>query len=277
MTYAELFSSTLESLGDHSCAADVQVLIETAFNITRTQYWMRKDEPIGDDSSLRKFYRYRRRLLEQEPLAYILKEKEFYGEPFYVDSNVLIPRPETELLVERVLEKTAPGCEILDIGTGSGVIAVMLAKLAGARVTAVDISPGALEVLKKNILRHGVQDKVFPLQADLFPPPGPTYGLVVSNPPYIPEFEWQTLAPSVRDHEPKTALASGTDGLTAVRRIITAAAETYLKPGGHLFMEIGYNQKEAVQDLLERAKFMGICFYPDYSGIQRIAHGQVTG
>jgi len=256
-------------LDSNNKGLDIQLLIEAAFGLSRTDFWIKKNDTITDLTALRKFYRYRARRLRKEPIAYILEKRDFYGLTFYVDKNVLIPRPETEILVEHAAELLKTPSEILDIGAGSGIISITLAKETGSTVTAVENSKKALKVLEKNITRHGVGDRVFPLCADLFPPAGKQFDMIVSNPPYIPEKEWRELEPGVKDFEPKAALAAGDDGLIFIRKIIRHAGD-YLKPGGALLMEIGYNQKEQVQNLLNEARFSEIDFFNDYSQIPRV-------
>ena len=270
MNYSNLFSRSMALLDSNNKGLDIQLLIEAAFGLSRTDFWIKKNEPITDLSALRKFYRYRARRVKKEPIAYILRKRDFYGLTFYVDKNVLIPRPETEILVEHAVELLKrPSSEILDIGTGSGIIAITLAKETGAAVTAVENSKKALKVLEKNITLHDVKDRVFPLHADLFPPAGKQFDMIVSNPPYIPEKEWRELEPGVKDFEPKAALAAGDDGLIFIRKIIRHAGD-YLKPGGALLMEIGYDQKEQVENLLVEAGFSNIDFFNDYNQIPRV-------
>lgn len=255
-------------------ALDIQVLIEAAFKITRTEFWTRKNETITDRTALRKFYRYRSRLLKNEPIAYILKKKEFYGETFFINKNGLIPRPETEILVEKAIQLIKTPAEILDIGAGSGIIAILLAKHTGSIVTAIENNKKVLYMLKKNIVMHNVGDRVLPIYAELFPSPGKKFDMVVSNPPYISETEWGELDPAVRDYEPKTALVADEEGMGVIRQIIEKT-RTYLKPGGKLLIEIGYNQKQRVNDLLKKATFSNIEFLNDYSHIPRIALAQL--
>jgi release factor glutamine methyltransferase len=275
MRYSELFQRSLDRFPANkpSRSLDLQLLVSAAFNLTKTRFWVEKNEEIKDKNALRRFYRYRKRLEQGEPVAYILKEKEFYGEMFYVDKHVLVPRPETEILVEQAVAFSESPLKVLDIGSGSGVIAVMIAKLTGSAVIAVENCKKALRVLEKNIVRHRVGDNVTPVYADLFPGGQETFDLIVSNPPYIPEQEWRELDPSVRDFEPKAALAAGEDGLYVIRRIVQGARD-YLVPGGRLMMEIGYNQKERVEELLRSAGFTSIRFVDDYSSIPRIAVAQ---
>jgi len=241
MNYSDLFSRSMALLNSKNKGLDIQLLIESAFGLSRTDFWIKKNDTITDLAALRKFYRYRARRLKKEPIAYILKKRDFYGLTFYVDKNVLIPRPETEILVEKAAELLKTPSEILDIGTGSGIIAITLAKETGAAATAVENSKKALKVLEKNITLHDVGDRVFPLCADLFPPTGKQFDMIVSNPPYIPEKEWRELEPGVKDFEPKAALAAGDDGLIFIRRIIRHAGDN-LKPGGTLLMGSGCNR-----------------------------------
>lgn len=275
MLYSELFSKSLKKFNDEDKSLDLQLLIEFAFSLTREQYWIKKNEKITDNIGLRKFYRYRKRLLQDEPTAYILKQKEFYGETFFINKNVLIPRPETEILVEHAIENiNKKPANILDIGSGSGIIAILLAKLTGAAVTAVEKSRKAFSVLKKNIALHGVTEKVLPVYGDLFPAAANEFDMIVSNPPYVSEAEWQELAPGVKDHEPKEALVAGEDGLLVIRRIVEGA-NYFLKPGGKLLMEIGYKQEESVRKILEASQFSQVEFFKDYSSIPRVVLAQL--
>lgn len=277
MSYGDLFSDTVKKLVEPERALDIQVLLERAFSLTRSRFYIQKNDPVLDRRGLNRFYRWRARFLRGEPLAYILREKEFYSRAFYVDRRVLIPRPETELLVDRAIDwingQKRP-VRALDIGTGSGVLAITLACLTGARVTAVDICPKALAVLKKNIGRHGQQDRVVPVMADLFPPlpkkREELFDVIVSNPPYIPEQDWETLSPGVKNYEPKGALLAAGGGLAVIRRIADRAG-AFLKPGGALFLEFGFGQRERVKEILMGAGFSRLAFFHDYRGIPRIA------
>lgn len=276
MLYSELFSKSLKKFKEKDKSLDLQILIEFSFNLTREQFWIKKSEEITDSTGLRKFYRYRKRLLQNEPIAYILKQKEFYGEIFYINKSVLIPRPETEILVEHALESiNKKPAHILDIGSGSGVIAILLAKLTGSTVTAVEKSKCAFSVLKKNIALHQVTEKVTPVYGDLFPAAANRFDMIVSNPPYGSEKEWQELASNVKDHEPKEAVVAGEDGLLIIRRIVDGA-DFYLKPGGRLLMEIGYKQEASVRKILEASKFSQVEFFKDYSGIPRVVLAQLA-
>lgn len=212
-----------------------------------------------------------------EPIQYITGEQEFYGLPFRVTADVLIPRPETEHLVEKALELAAAWerPHILDVGTGSGAIAVALAHgLPGARITAVDVSGAALEVARRNARWNGVEGLIRFVKSDLLDGIAEErFELIASNPPYVPEGERASLSVEVREHEPGLALFAGEDGLDVYRRLIPAALEA-LVARGYLLMEIGFGQAEAVAALLGTGGFEGVGFVPDLQGIPRVAWGQ---
>ena len=208
-----------------------------------------------------------------EPIQYITGETEFYGLPFQVNRDVLIPRPETEHLVEKVLSlaESFEKPRIVDVGTGSGAIAVALAyKLADARVSAVDVSASALAVARGNAERNEVGRRVRFLEGDLLAPVADErFEFVVSNPPYVAEGDRESLSVEVRDFEPSVALFAGS-GLEIYRRLIPAAWAV-LVPGGHLALEIGYGQHEAIREIMKNAGFGQIEFTPDLQGIPRVA------
>jgi release factor glutamine methyltransferase len=212
-----------------------------------------------------------RRRLASEPVQYITGVQEFFGLQFEVTSDVLIPRPETEHLVEAALERVNPEARIVDVGTGSGAIAVALAyALPRSRVTAVDLYPAALEVARRNAQRHEVSERVTFLQSDLLAEAGNgEFDVVVSNPPYIAEGE--VLEPQVADYEPRSALYAGPTGLEVYARLIPQARRV-LKPRGWLLMEIGYGQQPAVAALL--AGWDAVTFVPDLQGIPRVVVAQ---
>lgn len=209
-----------------------------------------------------------------EPIQYILGKTEFFGLPFSVSSDVLIPRPETEHLVEKAIELAGRFAEprIVDVGTGSGAIAVALAwALPEAQITAIDISPRALTVAKQNAERNGVSDRVRFLHGNLLAPAvAERFEIIVSNPPYVAAADRSSLAVEVRDHEPAVALFAGADGLDVIRRLIPAAFAA-LVPNGALLIEIGYDQWPAVEELMAAAGFAGIEAGMDLQGIPRVA------
>jgi release factor glutamine methyltransferase len=216
------------------------------------------------------------RRLALEPIQYIAGEREFYGLPLRVNPAVLIPRNATEHLVEAVLKEMqqspAPNQppRIVDVGTGSGAIAIALAHhLPAAQLTALDISPAALDVATANAERNAVASRIRFLQSDLLGSIArePAFDAIVSNPPYVPTSDRETLHPQVRDFEPALALFAGPDGLDLYRRLIPQA-HTALKPGGLLALEIGYGQSNAIRALL--AGWNGIRFVDDLERIPRV-------
>ena len=217
------------------------------------------------------------RRMKGEPIQYITGEVEFYGMPFRVTRDVLIPRPETEILVEKIsgLGVHFRKPRLVDVGTGSGAIAVALAHdLSHAAVTAIDLSASALEVARSNAEKLGFADCIRFLQGDLLAPvASEQFDIIVSNPPYVPAFDRDSLAVEVRDHEPAVALFAGNDGLDIYRRLIPQAF-TALAHGGFIALEIGYGQQPAIQTLLATAGFTNIEFTPDLQGIPRVAVAQ---
>ncbi len=214
------------------------------------------------------------RRLAGEPIQYITGVVEFFGLGFHVDHDVLIPRPETEHLVEKalVLAANLARPRIVDVGTGSGAIAVALARhLPNAYVFATDISAPALSVARENAESNGVANGVRFFEGDLLAPvAGEKFDIVVSNPPYVPHADRDTLSVEVRDFEPAQALFAGEDGLAIYRRLIPAAFAA-LASGGLLLLEIGYGQTEAVHGLMVDAGFAEINFTPDLQSIPRVA------
>ncbi|HLH33398.1 MAG TPA: peptide chain release factor N(5)-glutamine methyltransferase [Alloacidobacterium sp.] len=216
-----------------------------------------------------------RRRAAHEPIQYILGEQEFFGLTFHVTPDVLIPRPETEHLVEALLERV-PHDELLqiaDVGTGSGAIAVALAhSLSQGRITALDISDAALAIALENAKIHHVNDRIRFLNSDLLSAvAGEQFDAVVSNPPYVAESDRDSLERQVRDYEPASALFAGPSGLDIYNRLIPQAREL-LKPGGWLLMEIGQGQQDALTQLLSGWSRVG--FIDDLQGIPRVACAQ---
>jgi len=217
------------------------------------------------------------RRLEGEPIQYITEKAEFFGLPFSVAPGVLIPRPETEHLVEEVLRLAwqIPEPRIADVGTGSGAIAVALAyALPQAHITAVDLSQRALTIASENALYNQVADRITFIEGDLLTRlVGQSFDIIASNPPYVPLADRNSLSVEVRDHEPHNALFAGEDGLSVYKRLIPEASE-YLVPGGWLIMEIGYDQQETIEQMLIENSYSNVHFVPDYQGIPRVACGQ---
>jgi release factor glutamine methyltransferase len=212
-----------------------------------------------------------------EPIQYIFGETEFYGLPFLVTPDVLIPRPETEHLVEKALELAAQfiAPRIVDLGAGSGAIAVTLAhQLPHAQITAIDLSSAALAVARENAERNGVSSRIRFLCGNLLAPVAEErFEIVVSNPPYVPSGDRASLAVEVRDYEPALALFAGDDGLEVYRRLIPAAFAALI-PGGFVALEIGFGQSPAIAELLAVSGFERIDFVQDLQSIPRVACAQ---
>ncbi len=217
----------------------------------------------------------------REPVAYILGTREFYGRSFVVSPDVLIPRPETELVIDRALHWLSAGGRpaapvIVDVGTGSGCLAVTLAlECPAARIGATDVSPAALEVARANAVRHGVASRIEWRHAALAGDLTGGVDLIVANPPYGAEDDRASLAADVRDFEPVVALFAGRDGLDVIRPLVPAAIRA-LRPGGALIMEIGAGQAPAVEDIVRRAGFEDVVVHADLAGIPRVVVGQAA-
>ena len=254
VTLADAIVWAVETLRDASETPrlDAEVLLAHTLGWSRARVLSRLEEPFTDES-LHQFRTLILRRAAREPVAYLVGRKEFYGLEFVVDRRVLVPRPETETLVDAALEwakhRPAP-LVIADIGTGSGCIAVALAvHLPQAHIYAIDLSRDALAVARQNVIRHHVDASVTLLNGDLLAPLPQPVDLLVSNPPYTVLDE---VDPGVRTHEPRLALDGGSDGLAVYRRLF-AAAPSALRPGGALMLEIGATQARAVVDLARRA------------------------
>ena len=246
--------------------------------IGRNRAWLlaHLDDEFGGCKAIGYSQQIERRLVG-EPIQYITGECEFYGLPFCVNRDVLIPRPETEHLVEKVLElvENFERLRIVDVGTGSGAIAVALAhKLTSAQVTATDISRAALSVAGGNAERNGVTERIRFLEGDLLTPvAGERFEFVVSNPPYVADIDRETLAVEVRDYEPELALFAGSNGLDVYERLAPLAFDAVV-PGGFVLFEIGYGQGESIAELFAAAGFSEVQFVKDLQGIDRVIAGR---
>jgi release factor glutamine methyltransferase len=246
-------------------------LLAYAVGRDRTFVVTHADEPLASEA-LETFQRLIERRAAGEPFQYITRNQEFFKLDFEVTPDVLIPRPETELIVEIALEllKDDPDPFIADIGTGSGCIAIsLLHELRDARGIATDISPGALRVAQRNANRHAVTDQLTLIESDCFSKldAGRSFSLIASNPPYIRDDELKALAREVRQ-EPRTALAGGADGLSIIRRLLREAVP-FLRTGGHFVFEIGFGQNAAVEQLISRGVWELTEMRPDLQGIAR--------
>ncbi|HEY1646787.1 MAG TPA: peptide chain release factor N(5)-glutamine methyltransferase [Terracidiphilus sp.] len=263
------------SVGPHPDRArpDAETLLFTTLGKNRAWLLAHLDDELPEPAVSR-YAEWIERRSFGEPIQYITGEAEFYGLPFHVTRDVLIPRPETEHAVEKGLELAAQFAapRIVDVGTGSGAIAVALAhNLPGAMVTATDLSDAALNVARENAGRNRVAGQICFLCGDLLAPvSGERFDVIVSNPPYVPAGDRAALAVEVRDYEPAQALFAGEDGLAIYRRLIPAAFAA-LVPGGSLVLEIGFGQQASVRALLADSGFGEIGFTADLQGIPRIA------
>ena len=212
------------------------------------------------------------RRASREPLQHITGVQEFYGLEFAVTPHVLIPRPETEMLVERAIELLDEGDNFCEVGVGSGCISVsILVHRRAAKATGLDASPDALAVARRNAETHGVIDRLTLRESDVFGAVNreERFPMIVSNPPYVPVRDIDGLQAEVRHFEPHLALTDGGDGLTIIRRIVFEAP-TFLQPAGHLLMEIGFDQSEPVRAMFDAAVWQRVEFAPDLQGIPRL-------
>ncbi len=253
-----------------------ELLLCRALSCSRIDLYLNFDKPLAEPD-LEAFRAFIRRRLKHEPVQYILGETEFYGLPFRVDPSVLIPRPETELLVDEILaiaKKLPAAPAILDIGTGSGIIPIALAQhLPGAEFDALDVSGTALEVARANAELNNAASRIRFLEADILREGTldrlRAYDIVASNPPYIRREEMESLQPEVRDHEPRIATTDGGDGCAFYRRIAELQSRL-LKPGGTIAVEIAFGQREEVAGIFIRAGLEILRIVKDFAGIERV-------
>ncbi len=266
----------LRESGVEDAGFEAEYLLRSTLECTREQLLLALDSDVSSSDQLR-FDSIIGRRAAGEPSAYITGHREFYGLNFKVDSRALIPRPETEFLVELALEFAArPTCRVEDlniaeVGVGCGAIAIALAvNLSGARVVATDISPAALKLASENVSRHGVEDRVTLLEGDLLAPVSGPIDILVSNPPYIPSAHLAALPREIRDHEPRVALDGGEDGITVIERLIRQA-KYKLRPGGAMFVEIGWDLGILVlARSLEFWPESDASISPDLAGLDRV-------
>jgi len=256
-----------------------ELLLSHVLETKRIELYTQFDQPVAKQQ-LDKLHDLVKRAGQHEPIAYLIGKTEFYSMELFITRDCLIPRPETELLVERAIEflrTRTPPQSVCDLCTGSGCIAAAIAKnVPQAAITATDISDAALEIAARNIEKYGLSDRVKLLCGDLFDPVMPELDtgkldLIVCNPPYVSSFEFERLDRNVKDYEPKKALAGGVDGLDVYRRIVENA-DKFLKSGGAIMLEIGYRQGQAVRELLEQTGYLtDITIEKDHHDNDRIA------
>jgi len=260
---------------------DAELLIAEAAGLTRADLYAGPLELDGE--TRRRFESLIRRRAGREPLAYIVGRKEFYSLEFEVGPAVLVPRPETETIVDVALKLIAQhaNCRLLDIGTGCGAIALAIASNApGVQVVATDISMDALAIAHRNAVRLGLESRTRFIRADCWDTldggePLGRFDIVVSNPPYVCDSEMARLEPEIRDFEPRVALDGGPDGLNFYRRIVAGLGDHLLHRGA-VILEVGNGQAAAVATILEAAGFPGAGVSNDLSGTPRAVHGKCT-
>lgn len=283
MTVSEIYKNTTENFKDAGVPElenDARMLMQHYLGISRNDIFVHGDGPIEDDSKLKDFEEAVCRRCKREPLQYIIGETCFMGFDFSVNENVLIPRPDTEILVEELMKDLHGGSRILDMCTGSGCILISLMNYSNdCEGVGVDISEKALSVARENAKRLAPDKKISFLCGNLFEAlengtddVREKYDIIVSNPPYIKSEVCETLMPEVKDHEPRIALDGTEDGLYFYREI-TAQAGKYLDGGGKLAFEIGYDQGEAVRKMMEEHGYIDVEVIKDYSNLDRVVIG----
>jgi release factor glutamine methyltransferase len=266
--------------GGSSPRLDAELLLGLALGVNRIALIVDAERPLAKEE-LARYRALHQRRRAGEPVAYLRGEREFWGRVFRVDARVLVPRPDTEVLVEVALARTASsslGCRVLDLCTGSGCVAITIARERPTnRVWATDLSEGALAVARENALRLGAPQLAF-FHGDLFAglPEDARFELITANPPYIREDELPTLSVDVRAFEPTLALVSGADGLDLMRRLVREAPK-HLAPGGVLAVELGCDQGDAVEALFAAAGFVEITRRRDYGGLDRVVSAVFPG
>lgn len=285
MTYKEIYiagKERLEAAGIEEAALDARLLLEYVCGTDRNELLVHGDRPVMEEQE-RQYLKLLKLRESRTPLQHLTGEQEFMGLRFWVNEHVLIPRQDTEILVEEVLKNLHDGMSILDLCTGSGCILISLLRYSNnCQGLGVDISPEALSMARNNAERlipesllqekDGDCAKLRLLESDLYERVEEQFDVIVSNPPYIPTKVIETLMPEVREHEPRLALDGSEDGLLFYRRIIEGS-KAHLKGGGMLFFEIGYDQGKAVSELMEQAGFIEVHVTKDYAGLDRVVSG----
>jgi release factor glutamine methyltransferase len=259
--------------GIGSARLEAELLLAATLDLDRVGLYVNFERPLN----ARELAGYREKVSRRssrEPVQYILGETEFWSLPFKVNPAVLIPRADTEVLVEEALKRIKAPARVLDVGTGSGAIAVALAhEMPEIEVTALDCSEAALETARANAATNNVSARVSFVPGDLRDLPAGPFEVIVSNPPYIPTRDWEDLMPEVREHEPRLALDGGADGLEAYRQLAVQAGSV-LAPEGWLLVEVGINQAKDVAALFKAAGLTDVGTRNDYAGIPRVVMGR---
>jgi release factor glutamine methyltransferase len=275
-----LSTDYLKNKGIDSPRINAELLLAKVLNCKRLDLYLSFDRPLVE-TELTLYRDFIKRRSKNEPLQYIVGSVEFYGLEFIVNRSVLIPRQETEILVETIItaNKGRENLKILDVGTGSGIIAICLAKhLNLAHVVAVDYSADALVVAKENAIVNGVAENINFVQHDIkidginF---GDDFDIIVSNPPYVSNEEFPKLQPELRIFEPKIALTDDSDGFSFYKTI-TQKASKLLKTSGKIYFEVGQGQYSQVEEILKLENFNNINIYKDYLNIERVIYGELN-
>jgi release factor glutamine methyltransferase len=278
MTYRECYEQgcrTLQAAGIEEAALDARLLLEAVCGTDRNDLLVHGEQPVAPEAE-EKYFGWIGKRAGRIPLQQLTGEQDFMGLTFTVNENVLIPRQDTEILVEEVLKELHDGMRILDMCTGSGCILLSLLHYSNdCEGLGVDLSAEALEVAGRNVLKVLTPEKAEHahfLQSDLFEKVEGKFEIIVSNPPYIASAEVEKLMPEVRDHEPRMALDGTEDGLHFYRRIIEEAGK-HLVSSGMLFFEIGYDQGQAVSELMREHGYREVQVVQDYAGLDRVVYG----
>lgn len=286
MRYEKLYEEgvkRLKAAGVQEAESDCFILFSEAFSLSRAAYFFKKTEeiPASDTDRIERYFSWLLRREQHEPVQYIIGNQAFYGLTFLVNEHVLIPRLDTEVLVEEILKQDSAGKSVLDLCTGSGCILISLMKCGKfLRGIGTDISEKALEVAEENAGRNAVTVKL--LRGDLFaaveglPEEERLFDVIVSNPPYIAEYEKKDLAEEVLLHEPSLALFAEHDGLLFYERILAEAGK-YLTPHGRIYFEIGCSQGDAVKRLCEENGFTAVRIIKDLAGLDRVVSACLKG
>lgn len=275
-----LSTDYLKNKGIDSARINAELLLANILDCKRMDLYLRFDQPLSkyETESYRKALK---RRATKEPLQYIIGEVEFYGLVFNVNPKVLIPRQETEILVETIIENSTSGSDvkILDIGCGSGNIIISLIKnIKNSNGVSIDISDDAIIIAKENAVKNEVANNISFVKKDILNDDIENLGkfdIIVSNPPYVSKNEFETLQKEILEHEPKIALTDFNDGLSFYKTI-SEKAPILLRPNGRLFFEVGYNQAEQVQNIMKENGFNKINIVKDYSDIERVVYGELN-
>ena len=275
----ELSEEYLRKKGIDEARANAELMLAEILHCKRLDLYLQFDRPLNEKE--KQVYReWLQRRANGEPLQYITGNVEFYGLKLKVNSSVLIPRPETELLVEKIIKdnRESKGLKILDVGTGSGNIAIALEiNLDSANVTSIDISKEAIETATENAKNNSATERLTFENIDIFDEGAisklNSFDIIVSNPPYVPEEEMENLQKEIKDFEPVEAVTDGADGLRFFTRIVEAS-EKLLKQNGKIYFEVGEGEAEKVAAILKENNFLNIEIINDYNGIPRIVKGE---